>query len=307
MKRWMTFVVFVSIVALSWWVMQSPVCSSRPTEVRLPSVKPEITPKATPAETQYSRPAPAADTASVAALQTPVSPPKYLAALLTNGNADVSGEALRRQPLAAEHLQQLLARYREIKSVTNKLSIARALAASGGDEVADLFFNTVTRDYQGREVTMSEGMQLGYLIVLLGQVARRSERAFDILRQGTAPEFWRVRITWRTPLPDESSQILVKACIRGLAHVDRDEAWAHVLNLASNAPAAYLRTFAATFLDAAHVHDELVSRRSASNRGGRSLTEYLEDFKKWITTPTGQQWYAWYDRHTQPAPSQGSP
>lgn len=211
------------------------------------------------------------------------------------------------QPPAAEHFQQLLARYREIKSVTNKLSIAGALAVSGGDEVADLFFNTVTRDYQGREVTMSEGMQLGHLIVLLGQVARRSEQAFDSLRRGTDPEFWRTRITWRTPLLDDSSQILVKSCIRGLAIVGHDEAWAHVLNLASNAPAAYLRTFAPTFLEAAYDHDGRVSGRSAPNRGKRGITEYLEDYTSWKATPTGRQWTAWYDRHAQPAPSQGNP
>jgi hypothetical protein len=261
----------------------------------------------TPADTHNTRPTPPADTAAAAAPQIPASPPAYLAALLANGNANVGWEALLRQPPAGEPLQQLLARYREIKSVTNKLSIAMALAASGGDEVADLFLNTVTRDYQRREVTMSESMQLGYLIVLLGQVAPRSERAFDILRQGTDPEFWRTRITWRTPIPDDSSQILVKACIRGLAYIDRDEAWAHVLNLASNAPAVYLRTFAPTFLEAAHAHYGLVSGRSAPNRGQRGFTEYLEDYTRWKATPTGRQWDAWYVRHTQPAPSQGSP
>lgn len=72
MKRWVTFVVVVCVVALAWWVMRSQVRPRRLSEVQLPSAQPVLTNAATPAVTQEARPKPAADTAAVAAPQTPL-------------------------------------------------------------------------------------------------------------------------------------------------------------------------------------------------------------------------------------------
>lgn len=224
--------------------------------------------------------------------------PRYLDELLVDVAKSVDWNEVERQPLIPSEVQELMSRYRSIYNVTNKMNIARVLSMHATDEVAELFLHTLLDEYAGRQIGSAvEVSQLTSLAALIGYAAGSSERAMEIARDGLRPEYWRGRIRWSSPIPEgEVERWLVESCIHGLQSSGREDAWALILDLASNAPPSYLRTFAGAILDAAFWRYQKQHGKAGPIKG--DMTAVVTEYLAWRTTEEGREWNAWYLRCT---------
>ena len=216
----------------------------------------------------------------------------YVDRLLADGRTIVP--YAERTPLNSNDIGILIARYREIPSVTNKWGIALALAHRGDERVVDLFWNTLTKECAGRSFQDSvegftEGVQTSALMRLMGLVAARSQRAFTLLRNGVVPAFWQTNAAWRIA-GEPATRFLVECCIEGLACSQRADAWQVVLDLKAAAEPAYLRTYSGTMVDAAFLHYRLAMG------GWQYLQTNRTSMIEWQRTPEGRAWEEWFYR-----------
>jgi hypothetical protein len=93
-------------------------------------------------------------------------------------------------PLSLDLEAELIAYYRSLPSITNKLGLAGVLAHAGGEASVELLIHSLTREYAGRRLTSWEAVQLCILARLLGLAAAHSDRANEFLVQGVNPGFW---------------------------------------------------------------------------------------------------------------------
>ena len=199
--------------------------------------------------------------------------------------------------LNSNDIGMLVARYREIPSVTNKWGITAALAYRGDNRVVDLFWNTLTQECAGRRFSdsvqeTSEAIQLATLMSFLGYQATRSERALDLLKNGVQPSFWQTNVTWSVH-GQPASYYVVGASIKGLAWSGRDDAWQVVLDLKTNADAVYLKQYSGAMVDAAFYHYRLVNGKV----GHSTNKDPLADLVAWEeNTPDGRAWQQWHDK-----------
>ena len=200
-------------------------------------------------------------------------------------------------PLNSNDIGMLVARYREIPSVTNKWGIALALAHRGDERVVDLFWNTLTKEYAGRcfqdgKQDTYEWSDVAHLVSLLGFQATRSEKALDLLKNGVQPLFWQTNVTWSIR-GQPATDYLVGESIKGLAWSARDDAWQVVLDLKAKADPVYLKEYAGAIMDAAFYHYLLTKYGPGHDMGNQILAA----FEMWkVNTSDGQAWEQWFHK-----------
>jgi hypothetical protein len=199
--------------------------------------------------------------------------------------------------LNSADIGMLVKRYHEIPSVTNKWGITAALAYRGDERVLELFWNTLTLEYAGRQFLdsrqeTSEAMQLATMMSFLGYQAARSEKAFDLLKDGIKPTFWETNVTWSVH-GQPASYYLVGASIKGLAWSGRDDAWQVVLDLKTKGDAGYLKQYSGAIVDAAFCRYLIVNGKVGQSANKNPLA----DLVAWQeSTPDGRAWQQWHDK-----------
>ena len=202
------------------------------------------------------------------------------------------------KPLSPELEADLIAYYRRLPSITNKLGLAGALAYAGGEASVDLLIYSLTQEYAGpssespREVALVTGGLPRYL----GLAAAHSERAYQFLRDGLNPSFWTTNSPWSKPSL-EPSYALPQACIAGLVISGRDDAWQMVLNLKYNPDANYVRNVCGAICDAAFEHAMMAEMgREEFLDNPLEPSDSIHRMRQWWKTPAGKEWHDWMER-----------
>jgi len=99
---------------------------------------------------------------------------------------------------AAADAPKLAKLYQGTTNLEERLAVTYALALVGADEALELFKRTLTNDYYGRKLAPGEISVLANTVTALGFVARRSDSAYEFLKQGTDPLFWKRTVSWPT-------------------------------------------------------------------------------------------------------------
>jgi len=218
--------------------------------------------------------------------------------LLGDGSKGVS--YAEETPLNRKDIDALIERYRRTPSASAKAGIAKALAHQGDDRVVALFWNTLTKEFAGRRFQESkqdtyEWSNVAHLVSLHGLLARRSEKAYDVLENGVQPSFWQTNVTWSIHNGQSPTHYLVGESINGLATCARDDAWQVILNLKTKSDSAYLKAYSSAIVDAAYLHYSLTNHGIVADTGDDILTAFIA----WENdTPDGQAWHQWYYKIT---------
>jgi hypothetical protein len=196
-------------------------------------------------------------------------------------------------PLSLDLEAELIAYYRSLPSITNKLGLAGVLAHAGGEASVELLIHSLTREYGGRRLTSWEAVQLCILARLLGLAAAHSDRAYEFLVQGVNPGFWTTNITWTAENPGISER-LPGECIMGLGLSGREDAWQVILHLKNQPVTRYLKRVATDICDAAF------SRAMMAEMGREAFIDKLWfteasicRIQEWSETPEGREWKNW--------------
>jgi hypothetical protein len=199
-------------------------------------------------------------------------------------------------PLSPELEAELIAYYRSLPSITNKLGLAGALAHAGGEASVELLIHALTREYAGRHLDLWEAVQLSFVGRLLGLAAAHSDRACQFLVQGLDPAFWTTNATWSAPNQGPSGR-LPGECIMGLGLSGREDAWQTILRLKDRPVTDYLRKVAPDICGVAYY------RAMMAEMGREEFLDNLwftgvsiERIGEWWKTPEGKQWYDWMER-----------
>lgn len=86
--------------------------------------------------------------------------------------------------------------------------------------------NALTMEYSGKSLTADENALLPLLLMRLGVMARRSDRAFEFLKGCVEPDFWQDHCRWSCTEETRERTVLhlVKCALLGLAVSGRPEA-----------------------------------------------------------------------------------
>ena len=201
------------------------------------------------------------------------------------------------KPLSPELEAELIAYYRSLPSITNKLGLAGALAYAGGEASVDLLIYSLTREYEGRRFKLiGEGVQLAWLTRYLGLAAAHSERAYQFLCEGLNPAFWTTNATWSAPYFDPVGR-LPGLCIDGLSVSGRDDAWELLLKLKTNPGAINVVTLSGHLCDAAFDRAMMAEMGREKFLDNFWLTEAsIRRMREWWKTPAGKEWHEWMER-----------
>jgi hypothetical protein len=205
------------------------------------------------------------------------------------------------QPVGREVVDALLKRFDELPALpfTSKFGLALALAHVGDERVLQLFQRLLFEDYRGQHLTISDGLHLSSLLVLMGQMAARYPQALELLRKGLDEDFWATNITWTTADVYPVPETLVNSCISGLAKSGLEAAWESVLAKKREAGQEYLDRHASQMVEAAAARRYLLDY----GRAYLATNSTWELFFRWADTPEGQEWRAWAAKvHGLPPP-----
>lgn len=220
-------------------------------------------------------------------------------------------EALYREPtrrprlaemtsLSPELEAELIAYYRSLPSITNKLGLAGALAYAGGEASVELLIYSLTCEYAGRRFeTVNEGVQLTLLARYLGLAAAHSDRAYQFLVDGLNPAFWSNKITWSVTaaLGFDPAGRLPGECIMGLGVSSREDAWQTILVLKDHPDTNYLRKVAPEICGAAYYRAMMAEMGRVKFLDNLWFTgESIHRIGEWWKTPEGKEWYDWMNR-----------
>ena len=133
--------------------------------------------------------------------------------------------------LLPKDLPQLKEAYRSTTNLLEKHAVTWALAFVGDEEAVQLFQKTLLADYAGKVLVGAEGgvggdeaIMMEATIWALGLLANRHENAWEFLKQGTDPWFWKRNALWRSSYDYGTSGLLTTACIQGVGLSGRPEA-----------------------------------------------------------------------------------
>jgi hypothetical protein len=112
----------------------------------------------------------------------------------------------------------LLKLYRNARRPAATERLAGVLAVIGNEQVAAVFCEALTNRYAGKRLRDLDAGVLFSLPEKLGVLARKSDVAFEFLKQGVERSFWERYSLWRArTVPDTWRMGLLRgSCIRGL-------------------------------------------------------------------------------------------
>ena len=199
---------------------------------------------------------------------------------------------------------RLISLYQHIPEMTNKYHIVRILAFGGDSLAAATLINAVTHEYSDQAVSIEGHAILIYIPELLGVLARHNQKAFEFLLAASRREFWSAIQLWRyEDGKDVNACSVVGACIKGLALSGRDEArdlieWyrAHPDEVSVVRENGSIEDqFDGAVVDAVFRIRMVLERglESAMDEVFYDPEQRLREFRKWIGTSEGQDWYKW--------------
>ena len=190
----------------------------------------------------------------------------------------------------------LIQKYREIDAFTNKPGLIRLMAYTGGDKVFELFAHTLTNELAGRTLTRTDGAIVGNIPQLIGILARKSDPAFEFLKAGMQPAFWKQNATWKTQTGSDLPRILAENCLSGLALSGRKEGGEIINGLRNGTSNPYVREICSGAVDAAFKLDLITQYGIAGfldNVANGDINVTMKAFETWLKTTNGMSWRSW--------------
>lgn len=202
-------------------------------------------------------------------------------------------------PVDAAGEEFLIQKYREIDAITNKAGLIRLMAYTGGDKVFEAFAHTLTNELAGCALTRDEAGIVGYMPQLMGILARRSDLAFEFLKTGMEPDFWRQNISWKTQIEEEQPRVLCGSCLKGLALSGRPGVNEIITSLRSQTESPYVRTISGSIVTSVFIIDLTEKFGIESFMDGvytADINVMMKAFGEWTKTPNGSAWRAWWQK-----------
>jgi len=229
----------------------------------------------------------AAKTEIPASIQNYLAQPKVLPKMAGLPLVDAAGEEL------------LIQKYREIDAITNKAGLIRLMAYTGGDRVFELFASTLTNELSGRTISGAEAAIVVFMPELIGILARKCDPAFEFLKAGLQPGFWKQNATWKTEAGPDLPRILVGGCIKGLALSGRNDGKEIIHGFRTQRANSYVRAIDSSVVGSAFILDyinEYGLEGYLDNIATCDLDVKMKAYVAWTKTSNGVAWRAWRQR-----------
>lgn len=214
--------------------------------------------------------------------------------------------------LLPEDERPLLQAYQLKTNLYDRIAITWALGFVGGDATVPVFKRALTDEFSRRRLDPGipgritrEVLVLRQTVSALGLIAERSNAAFDFLKQGADPAFWKREAHWQLDVSSEDEyRILAGKCIAAIGMSGRKEAPEFFESLARTMKPPvmmrwpYERTLNDDVVNGAYyyatVRDEgrqvLISRLLGDET---DVFEALKPQVNWAATPEGKKWAEW--------------
>jgi hypothetical protein len=227
--------------------------------------------------------------------------PERVQRLMSNPDKFPSWATL--QQLQPDDLPILKSLYREETSLTNRMSLMFALAVHGDDEVVEMFQYSLNQEFNGKTLNAEEAKVLKTMVIGLGVLAGRSDKALEILHGGLDYGYWRFRRTWQAEreydgYPDYG---FVNRTIQALALAGRTE-FPEIIAKVTKRDADYLARMDGAIITALAFHE------LARTKGREAvISSYVTDggseaLRAWRQSSMSSSWDKWqagiyYSKH----------
>lgn len=192
--------------------------------------------------------------------------------------------------------QELIERFGHIYSITNKFHLGVVLAYGGGDRALSVLSNALTQEYNGKSLTPEENALLPVLLMRMGVMARRSDRAFAFLKQCVEPDFWQEHCRWTCAdeTKDRTILHLVQCALEGLAVTGRPEALDVFTEIRNRPVERWPTQYRGAVAQAVWMHGLFVpGGLLRTTNVSWSLAEDWGLFVQWWTSTNGEAWRTW--------------
>jgi hypothetical protein len=200
--------------------------------------------------------------------------------------------------------------YRKKTNLVDRIGLMWALALSEDERVVGLFKNTLFNEFNGQKIRDPGGIEYDDEYVMIftvfgfGFLGRQNDQAYELIKSGTNPDFWKQNIKWTTSDTGDSLGVLTAMCIHALGITERpdvpqileDLKKSPLINTAD--PDIMARTFDGDLLQAAF-YRSLVKERGMDGfkkwlfRPPSDIFDEDGSWGKWCSSPDGQQWVKW--------------
>ncbi len=196
--------------------------------------------------------------------------------------------------------------YQQSTNLADRTSLTWALGMAGNEETVDLFRNTLTNEFKGRQLTSGKGESgneesvMFETVKAMGLLAGRYDSALDFALQGTDPAYWATNANWTTSGGNNTVGLLTMYSIMAVGQSGREDvsdllaqiAGRDLINLTPKNVAGGM-TFEGSMMQAAY------SNYYIQKYG---LDDFQIDFIKmrqgkywneWSVTDDGKRWQSW--------------
>ncbi len=233
--------------------------------------------------------------------------PEHLRPLISNPSQGVIPAFIA--SLKPEDKDILVQWYQQTTNLLDKRALTWTLGFIGDEEVVDLFKQTLYQDYGGRKLTASgqiDGSDEEYVLFdtvkALGLLASTSDSAYELLKQGTDPWYWKDRVKWSSLRGRDTVGLLTAMCIQSIGTTGRPDSLDFLNELKNrdlknrtggDDPKA--RSWVGAVMDAAFYQDLIQKYGLQAYRDGMRGIPMNELWSEWKKSENGKKWHEWAD------------
>ena len=227
------------------------------------------------------------------------------------------------QSLRAEDESILIAAYQHTPNLIERRSLTWTLGYIGSDRAVEVLKHALTDEFKGRMLTGGNGTEttdeahiMCETVQALGLAAMKNEAAFNFVKQGTDPWFWKRTIGWTSSNKADDYGMLASDAIVATAQSGRKEVPTILEELSKQPlmnttdPRPYRRNLSGAVVDAAFFYAVIRDQGREAYMGmfltseGEGIYDDGNRYAKWSATPEGQKWGEWYQDHHKSATAQ---
>lgn len=182
--------------------------------------------------------------------------------------------------------------------LTQSRGLVWAIGFKGDDRATPAIKSLLERDHEAKPLEDAQEQVIFESVQALGLAANRDKRAYDFVKQGTDPDFWTSRYTWKARRGDHTLSMLASYSIHAIGLSGRPEAKADIQELRTRNP-YYLHKFAGDIVQAMYL--EWIRE----TLGAEGLREFLLTpqnnnplWQKWEASAEGAKAVAWANKAT---------
>jgi hypothetical protein len=202
----------------------------------------------------------------------------------------------------------LLQLYKQETNLFKKGGLTEALGLIGDDEVVEVFKRALSNEYSGRRLKGGspeqdeEGVMVA-TVLGLGFLSSKSDLAFDIIKKGTAPEFWKGYCKFIPSTGPAFYGLLTSRSIKAIGFSGRPDATNFLellkpLPLVNDLDNSIMRmSFDGAVFDAAFANDIIAQQGMDYYKFLYfNLNASLERMREWQKSGIGLEWDKWYQK-----------